>query len=61
MSNGINNQTKSYGINNQTESYVIIYGRYIDYEIYKVIIMDLLDRYDNHTINEIVEEEQIDL
>ena len=52
MSNGINNQ-------NQTDSYVIIYGRYIDYEVYKLVIMDLLERYDNQTINEIVEEEQI--
>jgi hypothetical protein len=52
MSNGINN-------NNQTDSYFIINGRFIDYDIYKVIIMDLLYRYDNHTINEIVEEEQL--
>lgn len=49
----------SNSINNQIERYIVINGRYIDYEIYKEIIMDLLERYNNYTINEIVEQNEI--
>lgn len=60
MSNGINNNNQNgrwshinYG------SFHMINGRVIDTVIYKLIIMDLLNRHDNQTINEIVEVEQI--